>query len=220
LNTILHFTLTYEDFAEFQKIHGQLEKKRSTSLTISRGMLGWLLVLAVLVLLFVIFNHEEQLAPPTGPRVPTTGPARSLLLTWLINLVPWGLIALVVWFFFIRKFRGAARQSWDANVSELTQPRTAEITPDYIRFSMPTTIIEQKWTGFRRLAEGPTIFAVYTGPTAAHIIPKRAFASPNDIAAFRGLAQSLILEATGGFPVLATRSAARADSSHDSSRQT
>ena len=110
------------------------------------------------------------------------------------------------------------RRAWEANSSHLRQPTTAEITPDYLRISTPIMKMEHTWPGLHRFVEGPNVFLIYVAPASAHVIPKRAFANPAEIDAFRQFVRSLIVETTGGFPVLPSPSAASHNTSPNPTR--
>ncbi len=208
MNTTLHYTLSFDDFVEFQKVHRKLARRTGAARWSRRIMLGGILFLTVFLLIFVLFRDERP-ASSLPPRAPATAPGASPVAERWVSVVPWILIFVVLWYFFFRTMRGQVRHAWKANANDLQQPGTIEITPDYLRVCTPDTTTEHKWRGLRRLTEGPTIFAIYTSATTAHIIPKRAFASPADVDAFRLLAQSLIIEPTGGFPVLPSASSDR-----------
>ena len=64
-----------------------------------------------------------------------------------------------------------------------------------------------QWPAFEGFRETPNLFVLYTSPLAFLIVPKRAFAGPAEVDAFRGLVlnrvgKSSFLPQAGGFPVL------------------
>ena len=66
MNFTLHYTPTYEDLLEFQKVDLKLSQKKGTSIMASRAMVGCLVILVILLLIFVLFREQ----PPAAPRRP------------------------------------------------------------------------------------------------------------------------------------------------------
>ena len=67
-----------------------------------------------------------------------------------------------------------------------------QITPDAVRAATNTSKGETTWEGFVRFIETKNVFLLYPNKLIFHIIPKRAFASPDELASFRALATSKI----------------------------
>jgi hypothetical protein len=62
-----------------------------------------------------------------------------------------------------------------------------------------------KWSAFNRWLEGPTVFLLFSSAEDFRVFPKRAFADPDEIAAFRRLLDSHVVpDSTRGFPVTHT----------------
>ncbi|MEI8197634.1 MAG: YcxB family protein, partial [Phycisphaerae bacterium] len=147
---------------------------------------------------FVVFNNQK---PATSSPPPATTPAapvgNNIFVIVLLNLFPWVLIFIIIWFFFLRKI-SKDRHDQAAQIGF----QTFDFTPELVTFTSSYCRNEYQWLAFTHFSESATIFLLYTSAITAHVIPKRAFATPADCDAFRQMALSKIQPPTKGFPVV------------------
>ena len=80
-------------------------------------------------------------------------------------------------------------------------PQTWEVTEQVVAHETAFGTSRYGWHAFTRIAETPSLFLLYYGGTPMPV-PKRAFPDPDQLAAFRSLAQAMLVRpAARGFPV-------------------
>jgi hypothetical protein len=94
-------------------------------------------------------------------------------------------------------------------IEPLLVPTAWDVDADGVRTTAPAWEIAYAWAAFTRWAEGHRLFLLYQTPDQFRVIPKRAFASEQDIADFRQLLAANIpgadlreADRAVGFPVL------------------
>jgi hypothetical protein len=165
-----------------------------------RSLLGWVLILVVAIVIFVVFHKEPPPAP--APVAPPVTPVPEGWLPLLLNVGPWMLIFVAFWFFFYRGLKRQRKNRKMFNEESLRQERTLEVTETGIRISVPTARFEFDWLAFQRVVETQNLFMLYRYPLEYQVVPKRAFAGEAELGAFRALLQEHIgSRQVGAFPV-------------------
>lgn len=98
-----------------------------------------------------------------------------------------------IFYFFFRwqaraMFRRAVREGQSKGV---LGPHTITLEPDTLREVTAAGEATHKWSGIAKVAETDDYIFVYTQPFAAHVIPRRAFATSADAASFANRAREL-----------------------------
>jgi len=165
VNFALQFDYTFEDYLEAARAHG----KRSLLFTVSWYFIATIVALAAGVTAVQAIQQEPVSLNVLGMLIP----ASFLFVTSPL---------------FVRLM---ARKQW--NQQPQSQGRIDyEITPDVLRAATKTSTAEMTWAGFIRFVETKNLFLLYPNKLIFHIIPKRAFASLDELASFRELAASKI----------------------------
>jgi hypothetical protein len=134
-----------------------------------------------------------------------TGPPGSAvpldLSAVLISTVPWVVIGLVLWLFITRS-ADPLKKLWEASPT-MHRPQAVEADEQRIVFSDAAGRFEQRWEAFSHVQETQGVFILYTGQLSAQFIPKRAFATPMELDAFRELLRRQVEQRPApGFPVV------------------
>jgi hypothetical protein len=160
----LEFEYTFEEYLEASKAH----VRRGRLATVAWYFFAIMFTLAASFTLVQAIWHERT------------------------NLSQYGALLIPAFVVFVTSpffFRLMARQRWK-------QQRQAtinyEITPDVISVKTKTSTAEMTWGTFNRFVETKNVFLLYPNKLVFHIVPKRAFASPHELASFRELATSKI----------------------------
>lgn len=219
------FALTYEDLEESLQTHLKTEKdvpslspgstvapntmavvkpaEARGAVKFSRSMLGWLLILGMAILLFVLFHKE-----PGGPRGAGGGavaaPEEGVFFRTLVNLLPYALIFAFIYLGFLRRTKQSkkARDRYNSDPFHL-QERTLELLQSGIRISAPNERHEFDWLGYQRVVESEHLILLYTGPLMFQVLPKRAFAAPEELHAFLRIVREKVPDRrAGAFPVM------------------
>ncbi len=119
--------------------------------------------------------------------------------SFLWAMVPWLVVMLVLWLFV---FRRLVRRAYAAQQSKLERPVTTTITADRVTFDDVLTTLSYRWPAFVRCVESADLFLLYTTEVTFFIIPKRAFASAEDMHGFRQRVADWAQSRSAGFPVL------------------
>ena len=201
MNQTLQFTLTYDDFVEFQRAYKAVKKsypqQSKSRKNRRREFIFWGVVLIFGIMIFISLPTSS---PPPGLAATPTTP--NNLISDLLTFAPWIIIFIVVWIYFYYTSRsGGLKKAWSQNI-DLSQPQTVTVTTESITFASTLSNTQNRWLAFKHFHESPQHFYFFLSPTRAHILPKRAFPDPASLDAFRQLATSQILRPTGGFPVL------------------
>jgi hypothetical protein len=218
------FALKFADLQESFKIHQKAEQeppalspgsmlapnavavlKPATPVkksTFSMEMVGWILILVVAIVIFVIF-HKDKSAPAAPPAV-APGPAPNLFLTIFLNILPYSLIFFFIWFFFLRQIRKnlITAKQYDNDPFHL-QERTVELLETGIRVSLPHERHDFDWMAYQRIVVGETLLLLYTGTQMYQIVPRRAFVSNEQLEEFVRAVQTHVPDRrAGAFPVI------------------
>ena len=190
----LEFTYTPEDLAEAAKALGKATPVLTRGKAI-RGAFGWLLFVALAVMLFRLLSgrNARQPGPATAPR--------EDVLTSILPYLPWLLIFGLVCFLVYRSFRARYKRLL-AESPELQQIQTLEADEEGLRMSAGAMATTWKWAGFTGVIDTPNLILLQTSNKAALAIPKRAAADQNELQELQRLFASRISAPTGAFPVL------------------
>lgn len=195
----LQFTLTADDYCEFQR--GYMRNRKSMTPRSQRGFRSpqMILWIPLTVLLIGYWIATDLLAPPAAAVPP--GPPPTLAEA-LFAFLPYAVMFLLLFGFILWTqrsryfYRRLALQSM-----RVGEPRTAEITDARIVIRDAGSTCAFQWNYFIRCVETKGDFLLFTVPRAAQILPKRAFPSPALLEEFRRFAQAHIGNQPIGFPV-------------------
>ncbi|HVT80557.1 MAG TPA: YcxB family protein [Phycisphaerae bacterium] len=179
LQELLHFTAT------------QPNAKKQTQPSFSRTTWILVFILAAILGLFGLFHGILADVATRG-----LGAALlSILPTALMILLPTGWILL-------RRLllKSSANQTLKA-FPEVAVPRRALLTDEGVTIETATTSLTMIWKHFPRIVELKSSFALMDTSNAATLLPKRAFASPEQLGEFRHFIQTRTTDSPAGFPI-------------------
>jgi len=151
----------------------------------------WLPFVLTIIACPLIMGRPDRSAT-TRPVAPTTW-FDSLLL-----LLPWVFVFGFLWFFVLRRL---TRRMFQAQPS-LMRPKTLELNDGEATITDALTRLSYKWPAFVRFIETRNIFLLYISEVTFHIVPKRSFSTPEEVAEFRRTIRSWADALSQGFPVL------------------
>ncbi len=194
----LQFSLTPEDYMEFQRATVK-RVKRMARRSMSRSMVGWVVIMAVAVFFFVVFHKDRAPATPA----PAPAPSQNLLGAIVLNFLPYFAVFVFIWIFFLSQLRPAKRIRQQFKDSpELGEARRAVASAENFTMYRSTSTTIMAWSHFPFFTETANLFLLYENQAQAYIVPKRAFTSPVDAGEFRAFVQAHVGNQPGGFPVL------------------
>lgn len=182
MNLHLEFQYTFEEFKEAQQTH----VKRLFKSVFRFGKLWWALTVGLAVMFFLVLQTKNSPPSPPPPAVDSSSSGSNSLKDLVTPLLPWllwmGVVALILYTAFRRKwiFTG----DWKGN-AWLHETRVMEINEEAVRTRTRLTDVMHRWEAFIRQVETPNLFVLYVSENAIEMIPKRAFGSPEEVAAFR-----------------------------------
>jgi hypothetical protein len=199
VKVIGQFQFTYDDYREaIQAISKSAQKAGVGGLKFGRGVFGWVLFIGLAIMLF-IFMRQRQ-ATPSAPAPTPPPPTKDDPWQAIVPILPWALVFGFVYFFVIRRLRGAQQRQWD-KLPHMHRPRTIEIDDEGVTMSEETSSTRMNWAHFQKFEETPNLFLLYVADIMSDFIPKRAFADQAAVDAVRELFQQNISPPTSGFPV-------------------
>jgi hypothetical protein len=159
-----------------------------------------LIVVAACFLLFALFLllASPSLAPAPAPARMTTGaPVRSL-----VPLFPWALLvgAWVLSASLIRSRRGPRAMMTQAPA--LSGPMVADVDASGITLHGRLYRGQYQWEAVTRFRETKHLFLLFVTPVTALTLPKRGFATPEELEAMRAMGKKLSGLSAPGFPVV------------------
>jgi hypothetical protein len=102
------------------------------------------------------------------------------------------------------------QHGWESQ-PQLHRPQSMEVEEETVVISDAATRAEHRWDAFSHVLETSNLFLLYTSDHAFHMVPKRAFASEQDVRSFRELVRRTIAERPApAFPVIVGQNAAGA----------
>lgn len=149
-----------------------------------RVILKMLLIQILISMALMCVNHRIN---PPPPEIATSTEPTPLWRS-LVGVSPWAVTLVVLWLIFIRVIRGTQRRMWDG-MSYLHDPTTLEASENILDVRSDTFITQYNWRGIRGYREGEHIYALFLGPYAFLIVPKRAFATTEEVEAFRQIVE-------------------------------
>jgi hypothetical protein len=195
MNLRLEFQYTYDEFIEAQRAHTKGEVKEIRK----RGSIwGWAIFIGLAVMFFLILQGRQ----PSGPaRTTATRQIDAGPWTILLPILPWIGVALALWPLGYWALRRQRRKFWEGS-AHLQQPRVVTVTDEMLTDATTLTSHAYRWAAFVKFHETTNLFVLYPTQYTLEIVPKRAFASPDDIQAFRAFLQERIAPPTRhAFPV-------------------
>jgi hypothetical protein len=164
-------------------------KNRPAPNTFARSFMGWMLFVSVAILLFVVVQSRRSAGIPGAPP-PTRLP---MTFDFILPFVPIFLLLLAIGVFSAMTSRRAMQRMWDSMRPERA-PRTLRADTDAVVIEQATASMRYDWPHFAGYKETKNLLLVYLSPYSFHMIPKRAFISPADLDAFKGLLMSGVPE--------------------------
>jgi hypothetical protein len=190
----MEYLIQPEDVAEALRWRAPEQRRK-----IRRGLLGWLVFVAVAAALFVWLKSN---AAPAPRRLPNAAPPPSGVWNdFVLPFIPWLLILAFVWFFVFRQLRGRGRKLWEGS-AELQQPQMMEVSDQGVRISNVFTEMLYRWNGFVGWAETPNLMLLLLSGQRRLMIPRRAASTEAEWQQFRDLVKSHVSEPLGGFQVM------------------
>ncbi|MEA2734834.1 MAG: YcxB-like protein [Humisphaera sp.] len=200
MNHRADYHVTFEEFKEaVDGINANLQKRSGLGAApFSRGLFGWVLFVAVAVMLFMLLNQRKS--PPAAAAPPGARPGADL---WsvLVPLLPWLLIFGVIWFFVFRYMRRRYLKTWE-DTRWIHRPQSMTIDESGLTFTEPTAARRLSWDHFVRFGETENLFLLFSSEYSAEFIPKRIFATAAEADQFRALLARHVSPPTGAFPVV------------------
>jgi hypothetical protein len=184
----LQFGYTVDDIVSYRNSFAGIAKALSPEpqrrARLARILLGWGLILAAAILLFVVF-HDEKPAPAPGPASQPAGHP------WYMPLLPYGIIFLLIWFVLLPWLRkkSIVKDLFKSDPT-MSQPRRVVISEEGVLVEFPTNTTVTKWTHFIHFAETPELMLLVINRQMAFVLPKRVFASEDQINELRSFAQA------------------------------
>lgn len=204
MNIRLEYSLTPEDHIEFQRAFPDTPKRlpaKTPPKYLSPSFWGWVVILGFAVSMFIVFRVRMPvpLAAP-APKPPNPEPGIMVALPYLL------ILALVLSYVFLRlRFpKSAIKKAFDRD-PRLAERQQVTLCDEHATFRTETASSVFIWTHFTHFAETKTLFVLLVSQTAAQLIPKRAFGSPQEMEEFRGFALAHVGNTPIGFPVQVER---------------
>jgi YcxB-like protein len=180
--------------------------------TLSRGLIGWVLFISLAVLIFLAMQRSKR----TPLALPNRGPLPPIVATdpdldsrtletgavALIVIVP-GIAAPIGLLCVLQRVNRLQKRERNRS---LVGPTTLHASERGICFVTQRHRVYQRWSAFEKFLEGERLFLLYENNSVFRMVPKRAFASPEDLQRFVALLLEhvpnvLIARPAGGFPV-------------------
>ena len=189
---ILEVDYTFDDLNELNRAHAKSQRKRQ-----------WWLFLCIAGLMFAVFNLIPMITSPPPPPPGTTPPAQPLK-DVCFSMLPYvlliGAIVVITKIYVRRMYRRAFDEK-----NPLQRHHVIELSPDGVKTSEPFGRHEYRWEAFSRWTETANLLMVYVASNTMIPLPKRCFASPEQLEQCRGLLRAMIdtpRTAQQAFPVV------------------
>jgi hypothetical protein len=101
-------------------------------------------------------------------------------------MVPWFILLILIWVL-LRLYNKRKVRQQISKLPALQGPQLAELNEEGLSRTAGTWNTNQKWGAFVSYLETENMFILYSSPSTAALLPKRAFASESDLAAARQL---------------------------------
>ncbi|MGN6369139.1 MAG: YcxB family protein [Phycisphaerae bacterium] len=177
MEIVLNFTLTLEEYQNYQLEHLKA-RKSSPYLKPAKAKTIWQLPPSILIWFALSWISIPLLCFFSDP-------IWSPLLGYFVG------ISVIVLFHLFRKsyLRAESKKQWQTDL-EVKEPRTVTITNEFVAIELAAKYTRCQWEYFKHFHESPTLLLLYIAKNQAFIIPKRVFASPDDLELFRQLCQA------------------------------
>lgn len=200
---ILHVDYTFDDLRELNVAHAKRE----------RGRQWWVSVVVlamVIVIVAVLPQLSRALAPPTAPAPPPPAASATPLRDVCLPLLPYVLMLVTIVVLVKVYARSVYKRAFDER-NPLQRRHVIELSPRGVTSSEPLARHEYAWEAFNRWIESPNLLLLYLSHNMMLPLPKRAFASPEEVERCRALLRAMIdtpRSARQAFEVLPAPSAA------------
>lgn len=203
----LQYALTPDDFMEFQRAYLKFRKSLSPARRFSgAALMLWLVIILLVLVIYCImtlFSPAPAAPAPAAPAAPQS--LRELALSLLPAVIAVALIyGFLLW---LRRSKLLYRRYID-EMQKLRENHETEITDPGITIRQTGCVTTMEWTYFIRFVETRNTLLLFTSGRIGHILPKRAFASEEQLQQFRSFAQAHIGNQPIGFPVQLQQAAA------------
>jgi preprotein translocase subunit YajC len=198
VNHQARYQTTFEEFKEAADAINANLKRRSGlgAVPFKKGLIGWVLFVALAVMLFMFMNKPPRAG---GSATPASSPPADPM-SILIPCIPWLLFFGFIWFFIFRQVRRRYRQVYEQTPA-LHRPQTITISENGLTFADATAERRLTWDHYVSFTETQNLFLLFTNGYTGDFVPKRIFATPAEVDAFRGLLKRRVNPPTGGFPI-------------------
>jgi hypothetical protein len=161
--------------------------------------IGWrgLLSLTPFLFLAAIWVFDVELSRSINPQLFGADWYWKLLAphtTWLFFLTLFVIMA-------VRRLRKHRQTLWEQQPS-LHRAKSTDISAEGVTISDGVTRYECRWAAFVGWTETKALFVLFPSELQTIFLPKRAFASPEELDAMRALAGLIASSKAGGFPVV------------------
>jgi hypothetical protein len=203
MNFHLQYVLTSDDVYEFQMAYIKHRKSMTTKARIN--LPSPLLILAAYFVVCILWMKAVStfLSPAEPAAAPATSTASqpSLVESLATLILYFGVFFLTIGFgLWLRRSRALYRRYF-VEMQKLSEPHVTELTDTQITIRQSGSVNAMEWSYFIRCIETKSEFLLFTMARFAHIVPKRAFASPDDITEFRKFVRTHIDNGTRPAPV-------------------
>jgi hypothetical protein len=168
MNCALEFEYTFNEYVEANRSHFRLRRLVE---------IAWYFV-APLLLFALAYTIVETVLYQSEPVSVNQFSGDAFLVAIIFASSPFS-------------FRFMMRRQWKRQ-PQLHRRVKYEIDPDSVRVTTETSTGEMTWANFIRFVESKNLFLLYPNKIVFHMIPKRAFASAEEMDSFRELATSKI----------------------------
>jgi hypothetical protein len=197
-----HYVLAERDMAE--AFAGARRRMRRQLLNWRYlAWLGGFLALMVCMSVWMGWVDSTSSSLPVPNQVAVAAPPPPTWKDWAFPLLPWVAIFLFIIFFLRWNLRRIVK-----NHRMIDRPYTLEVADDGLTWVEPVSRLQYRWAAFYGFKETKNLFLLYlSDPSRAgmlmfHIVPRRAFGSPEAAAEFGRLVRAKIQPQASGFPVL------------------
>ena len=164
---MLEFTLTHADLAAFAKHQAQESGEEATRAKRHRLVSAWLvgmagyLVVVLLTAVPLLFNHEWLWA--------AVGEVVALAFGFFLGYLDWRRGGVFTTPLLARRYRFKAREALAATGAE----RRLTLDGDGLTVASKDRSTTIAWSKVQRIVETPGHYFLYTGPSEAHVLPRK-----------------------------------------------
>jgi hypothetical protein len=198
----LNYTLTPDDFHEFYRAWPKLSKipRSIAHFRFYRILLGGLALALVFALALLVFPNKA--ANPTTPTFPAHIPNSSDAPLSPIGFLFCAFMLVVIWYFLLRaRYSKSPVERFFKKNPSIADPVSIVLTNEGVTVHAVPSNELRPWADFNNSKETENLLLLFSTDQGIHLLPKRAFPSPESLAEFRAFAQAHIGNTPIGFPV-------------------